>query len=60
MIEWLVYWFMFPACIGIESFAMMLEIDGTAILTPSVILLFPFLSVSTVSPAQAVTVGLFT
>ena len=60
MIEWFVYWFMFPACIGIVSFAMMLGIDGTAILTPSVILLFPLLSVPSVSPAQAVTVGLFT
>lgn len=60
MIEWFVYWFMFPACIAIVSFAMMLGIDGTAILTPSVILIFPFLSVPLVSPAQAVTVGLFT
>ena len=60
MIEWLVYWFMFPACIGIVSFAMILGIDGTAILTPSVILLFPLLGVPAVSPAQAVTVGLFT
>ena len=60
MIWWLVYWFMLPACIAIVSFAMMLGIDGTAILTPSVILVFPLLSVPTVSPAQAVTVGLFT
>lgn len=60
MIEWLVYWFMFPACIGIVSLAMMLGIDGTAILTPVVILIFPLLAVPSVSPAAAVTVGLFT
>ena len=60
MIEWLVYWFMFPACIGIVSLAMMLGIDGTAILTPAVILIFPLLAVPSVSPAAAVTVGLFT
>ncbi|MDG6917989.1 MAG: sulfite exporter TauE/SafE family protein [Nitrososphaerota archaeon] len=60
MIEWLVYWFMFPVCIGIVSLAMMLGIDGTAILTPVVILIFPLLAVPSVSPAAAVTVGLFT
>ena len=60
MIEWLVYWFMFPACIGIVSLAMMLGIDGTAILTPAVILLFPLFSVPTVTPGQAVAAGLFT
>lgn len=51
---------MFPACIGIVSFAMMLGIDGTAILTPSVILVFPLFDVPSITPAQAVTVGLFT
>lgn len=60
MIGWLIYWFMFPACIGIVSLAMMLGIDGTAILTPAVILIFPLLAVPSVSPAAAVTVGLFT
>lgn len=60
MIEWFVYWFMFPACIGIVSLAMMLGIDGTAILTPAVILVFPLLSVPSLSPGQAVTAGLFT
>jgi uncharacterized membrane protein YfcA len=60
VIEWFVYWFMLPACIAIVAFAMMLGIDDTAILTPGVILIFPLLSVPTVSPAQAVTVGMFT
>lgn len=60
MIDWLVYWFMLPACIAIVSLAMMLGIDGTAILTPAVILVFPALSVPIVSPAAAVAAGLFT
>ena len=51
---------MFPACIGIVSLAMMLGIDGTAILTPAVILVFPLFSVPTVTPGQAVAAGLFT
>ncbi len=51
---------MFPACTGIVSLAMMLGIDGTAILTPAVILVFPLLNIPSVSPAAAVTVGLFT
>ena len=51
---------MFPACVGIVSLAMMLGIDGTAILTPAVILVFPFLGVPTLTPAQAVSAGLLT
>ena len=60
MIDWFVYWFMLPACIAIVSLAMMLGIDGTAILTPVVILVFPILSIPTISPAAAVAAGLFT
>ena len=60
MIGLLVYWFMLPACVGIVSLAMLLGIDGTAILTPAVILVFPLLSVPSLSPAQAVAAGLFT
>ena len=51
---------MLPACVGIVSLAMMLGIDGTAILTPVVILVFPLFSVPSISPAQAVTAALFT
>jgi len=60
VIDWFVYWFMLPACIAIVSLAMMLGIDGTAILTPAVILVFPILSVPTISPAAAVAAGLLT
>jgi uncharacterized protein len=60
MIEFLIYWFMFPACIAIVSLAMMLGIDGTAILTPAVILAFPLLGIPSLTPAQAVSAGLFT
>lgn len=45
MIDWLIYWFMFPACILIASVAMLTGISGTAMLTPFLILVFPILSV---------------
>lgn len=60
MIYWFVYWFMFPSCIVIVAFAMLLGIDGTAIFTPLVILLFPLLRVPFISPADAIAVGLLT
>lgn len=51
---------MFPTCIGIVASAMLLGIDGTAIFTPCMILLFPLLKVPFISPIVAVTVGLLT
>ena len=60
MIDWLVYWFMLPACILIASTAMLTGISGTAMLTPFLILAFPAIRVPTLSPAQAVGMALFT
>ncbi len=51
---------MFPACILIASVAMLTGISGTAMLTPFLILVFPILSVPTVTPGQAVGMALFT
>ena len=60
MIDWFVYWFMFPACIVIASTAMLTGISGTAMLTPFLILAFPVIGVPTLTPAQAVGMALFT
>lgn len=60
MVDWLVYWFMFPACILIASVAMLTGISGTAMLTPFLILAFPVLGVPTLTPAQAIGMALFT
>src|SRR6266851_4942639 len=60
VIDWFVYWFMFPACILIASVAMLTGISGTAMLTPFLILVFPVLSVPTLTPGQAVGMALFT
>jgi uncharacterized membrane protein YfcA len=60
VIDWFVYWFMFPACILIASVAMLTGISGTAMLTPFLILVFPILSVPTLTPGQAVGMALFT
>lgn len=45
LIDWLVYGFMFLACILISTVAMLIGISGTAILTPALILAFPILGV---------------
>ncbi len=60
MVDWIVYWFMFPACIVIASVAMLTGISGTAMLTPFLILGFPVLDVPTLTPGQAVGMALFT
>jgi uncharacterized membrane protein YfcA len=60
VIDWFVYWFMFPACILIASVAMLTGISGTAMLTPFLILVFPILSVPILTPGQAVGMALFT
>ncbi len=60
MIDWSVYWFMFPACILIAALAMLTGISGTSMLTPFLILVFPFLSVPVLTPAQAIGMALLT
>jgi len=60
LIDWFVYWFMFPACILIASIAMLTGISGTAMLTPFIILAFPLIGVPVLGPSQAVGMALFT
>lgn len=60
MVDWLVYAFMFPACILIASVAMLTGISGTAMLTPFLILAFPVLGVPVLTPSQAIGMALLT
>ena len=60
MIDWFVYWFMFPACIVIASLAMLTGISGTSMLTPFLILVFPLLGIPVLTPAQAIGMALLT
>lgn len=60
MIDWVVYWFMFPACILIATVAMLTGISGTAMLTPFLILVFPLIGVPVLSPPQVIGMALFT
>ncbi len=58
--NWAVYWFMFPACIVIASIAMLSGISGAAMLSPTLILVFPLLGVPSLTPAAAIGMSLFT
>ncbi len=58
--NWTVYWFMFPACIVISSIAMLSGISGAAMLSPTIILLFPLIGVPSLAPAAAIGMSLFT
>ncbi len=58
--DWVMYWFMFPGCIAIAMIAMLSGISGAAMLTPVMILGFPFLQVGILSPAEAVGMALLT
>ena len=60
MVDWLVYWFMLPACVLIASLAMLTGISGTAMLTPFLILAFPVLGVPLLTPSQAIGMALLT
>ena len=57
---WTIYWFMLPICILIASVAMLTGISGAAMLTPFLILAFPFLGVPLLIPAQAIGMALLT
>jgi uncharacterized protein len=58
--NWMVYWFMFPACIVISSIAMLSGISGAAMLSPTIILVFPLIGVPSLAPAAAIGMSLFT
>ncbi len=58
--DWDVYWFMLPVCIGIATIAMSSGISGAALLSPVLIIGFPLLGVPTLAPAAAIGSSLFT
>jgi hypothetical protein len=43
--DWLVYWFMFPACIVIAATATFSGISGAALMTPFFLIGFPLIGV---------------
>jgi hypothetical protein len=42
-VNWLIYWFMFPACVAIAGIATFSGISGAALLTPLFLIGFPLL-----------------
>lgn len=57
--DWMVYWFMFPVCIGVAGAAMFTGISGAAMLMPVFLLGFPLLGVAPLGAATAVGISLF-
>lgn len=57
--DWIVYWFMFPVCVGIASAAMFSGISGAALLMPVFLIGFPLLDVPTLTAVAAVGMSLF-
>lgn len=55
----MIYWFMFPVCIGVASAAMFSGISGAAMLMPVFLIGFPLLDVPPLGAATAVGVALF-
>jgi hypothetical protein len=53
-VDWIVYWFMLPACIGIASVAMFSGISGAALLIPLFLIGFPLLDVPQLTTVAAV------
>ncbi len=57
--DWLVYWFMFPACIVIAAVATFSGISGAALITPMFLIGFPLMGVPTLSTVAAIGTSLF-
>ncbi len=57
--DWLVYWFMFPACIVIAATATFSGISGAALMTPFFLIGFPLLGVPRISTVAAIGAALF-
>lgn len=57
--DWLAYWFMFPACIVIAATATFSGIRGAALLTPLFLIGFPLLGVPCLTTVQAIGTSLF-
>ncbi|MFQ6011612.1 MAG: sulfite exporter TauE/SafE family protein [Nitrososphaerales archaeon] len=58
--DFILYWFMLPVCIGIASLAMLTGIGGTAMLTPVLILGFLLFGVPILTPGEAIGMALLT
>lgn len=56
--DWTVYWFMLPVCVGIASVAMFSGISGAAMLMPVFLIGFPLLDVPTLGTVAAVGMSL--
>lgn len=57
--DWLVYWFMFPACVVIAATATFSGISGAALLTPLFLIGFPLMGAPRLSAVQAIGTSLF-
>jgi hypothetical protein len=57
--NWVVYWFMFPVCVGVASVAMFSGISGAALLTPVFLIGFPLLGVPELTIVAAIGTSLF-
>ncbi len=57
--DWLVYWFMFPACILIAAIATFSGISGAAFITPTFLIAFPLMKVPPLSTVAAIGTSLF-
>lgn len=57
--NWLVYWFMFPACIVIAGTATFSGISGAALMTPLFLIGFPLMRVPRLGTVEAIGAALF-
>src|SRR5260370_37605669 len=57
--DWLVYWFMFPACSLIAAAATFSGISGAAFITPVFLIGFPLMGVPPLSTVAAIGTSLF-
>lgn len=57
--DWTVYWFMLPVCVGIASVAMFSGISGAAMLMPLFLIGFPVLDVPPIGTVAAIGMSLF-
>jgi uncharacterized protein len=59
VMDWTVYWFMFPACIAIATVAIFSGISGAAFLTPLFLIGFPLMDVPRLTTVGAIGTALF-
>lgn len=57
--DWLIYWFMFPACVVIAGVATFSGISGAALLTPLFLIGFPLIGVPRLTTVAAIGTSLF-